>query len=94
MSPLPPVSHCSASAKTFIDTEKSRRHSGRRRSLRSHRKSMEKSQTKKKAMMDSCHFCVCPYRYISNLRVFFKGFRGLFLMLQNSDFLEESFHEK
>ena len=25
MSPLPPVSHCSASAKTFIDTEKSRR---------------------------------------------------------------------
>ena len=48
MSPLPPVSHCSASAKTFIDTEKSRRHSGRRRSLRSHRKSMEKSQTKKR----------------------------------------------
>ena len=78
MSPLPPVSHCSASAKTFIDTEKSRRHSGRRRSLRSHRKSMEKSQTKKKAMMDSCHFCVCPYRYISNLRVLFSGVQGTF----------------
>ena len=73
MSPLPPVSHCSASAKTFIDTEKSRRHSGRRRSLRSHRKSMEKSQTKKKAMMDSCHFCVGM-----SLQVHFKP-SGLFL---------------
>ena len=42
MSPLPPVSHCSASAKTFIDTEKS------------HGFDHEKTN-QKKAMMDSCH---------------------------------------
>ena len=94
MSPLPPVSHCSASAKTFIDTEKSRRHSGRLRSLRSHRKSMEKSQPKRKPWWIAAIFVYVLTGTFQTFGSFFKGFRGLFLMIQNPDFLEESFHEK
>ena len=48
MSPLPPVSHCSASAKTFIDTEKSRRHSGRFVAFEAIEKAWKKAKPKRK----------------------------------------------
>ena len=80
--------------KTFIDTEKSRRHSGRLRSLRSHRKSMEKSQPKRKPWWIAAIFVYVLTGTFQTFGSFFQGFRGLFLMLQISDFLEESFHEK